>query len=99
MKAVDEVTTLKKAEEKLKISLRKLMDGDESATDDFEKWSAVVESHPGRWTYQPISSLAHHHASPSARHPTASPLYHPTTTATTPPTRTNYSTPFSRAKD
>ena len=36
------------AETRLREALTRLMEGDESANADLEKWSAVVESHPER---------------------------------------------------
>jgi len=46
LKPVEEVTTLKEAEEKLQAAMAKVMKGDESANEDFEKWGAIVDSHP-----------------------------------------------------
>jgi len=46
LKPVEEVTTLEEAEEKLQSALAKLLKGDESATEDCEKWGVIVESHP-----------------------------------------------------
>ena len=46
IKTVDEVVTLDQAQANLKTALEQLMAGDETAEEDFDKWSAVVENHP-----------------------------------------------------
>ena len=46
VKPIEEVVPLEKAEEKLKMALSRLMEGDESAETEFSRWDEYVRNHP-----------------------------------------------------
>lgn len=45
-KPIAEIVTYQKAESNLQNALARLMDGDETASDDFDKWDEFVRNHP-----------------------------------------------------
>jgi hypothetical protein len=45
-KPISEIVTYQKAENNLQNALTRLMDGDETASDDFDKWDEFVRNHP-----------------------------------------------------
>lgn len=45
-KPIAEIVTYQKAESNLQSALARLMDGDETASDDFDKWDEFVRNHP-----------------------------------------------------
>ena len=45
-KPIEEIVTFQRAEKNLQNALARIMDGDESASDDFDKWDEFVRNHP-----------------------------------------------------
>eukprot|EP01041_Mallomonas_annulata_P010063 gene10063-20963_t len=46
LKPIEEIVTLENAEQKLKVSLQRLMEGDELAEGEFSKWDEYLRNHP-----------------------------------------------------